>query len=268
MTEAWYDHSASDNLFVRKMHYAEKKMAGYSFWPQAGWDGIFQMLGDVITSNQGEVRVNTPAHQVVIRKGQVEGVLISENQPDMPGELPAQQFVRTDTVICTLPVWNVLDVVPEEDLPDWYASNIKYLAQDKFKICWLGYYIASRDPIFSKDEKELCTWLSAPNSGLGGFAFLNSALDPGVAPDGYHLWVCGATFEGNRGKKWVATKIREFDEDLKIMFPDMDKKGILWNEKRISIYQAAAAHPYAADRHDVFQQVQPLHTEAEEHGHP
>ena len=27
MTEDWWDHSASDNLYVRKMHYTEKRMA-------------------------------------------------------------------------------------------------------------------------------------------------------------------------------------------------------------------------------------------------
>ena len=46
MTEDWWDHSASDNLFVRKMHYAEKRSAAYSFWPEKGWDGLFQDLAD------------------------------------------------------------------------------------------------------------------------------------------------------------------------------------------------------------------------------
>jgi phytoene dehydrogenase-like protein len=34
MTENWWDHSASDNLFNRKMHYEEKRTAAYSFWPE------------------------------------------------------------------------------------------------------------------------------------------------------------------------------------------------------------------------------------------
>ena len=44
LTEKWYDHSASDNLYVRKMHYQEKQTAGYSFWPVGGWDGMFHTL--------------------------------------------------------------------------------------------------------------------------------------------------------------------------------------------------------------------------------
>ena len=57
MTEDWWDHSASDNLFVRKMHYAEKRSAAYSFWPEQGWDGMFQDLADAVTENGGEVRL-------------------------------------------------------------------------------------------------------------------------------------------------------------------------------------------------------------------
>src|SRR6188472_490067 len=37
LTDEWYDHSASDNLWVRKMHYEEKHMAAYSCWPGQGW---------------------------------------------------------------------------------------------------------------------------------------------------------------------------------------------------------------------------------------
>ena len=36
ITEEWWDHSASDNLYMRKMHYQEKRIAGYSFWPGQG----------------------------------------------------------------------------------------------------------------------------------------------------------------------------------------------------------------------------------------
>jgi len=39
MAEQWYDHSASENLYVRKMHYEEARIAGYSFWPGQGWAG-------------------------------------------------------------------------------------------------------------------------------------------------------------------------------------------------------------------------------------
>jgi len=233
MTEEWYDHSASDNLFVRKLHYGEKRMAGYSFWPEAGWDGIFGILKEVILKNGGEVRLHTPVHRVVIHKGQVEGVIVSEGEPSVPGELAERKMIQADKVVCTVPVWNVLEVVSEDDLPQWYSEQIKYLAQEKFKVCWLGYYVASREPIFALDPKEMCTWLSAPKSRLGGFAFLNSALDPKVAPQGAHLWVCGATFLGTRSKEWVDRKIKEFDEDLRVMFPALGGEAVIWKKRHL-----------------------------------
>ena len=67
MTDEWYDHSASDNLYVRKMHYAEKRMAGYSFWPGQGWDGLFQDLPTRSSSTAARCssarRVETGAHR-------------------------------------------------------------------------------------------------------------------------------------------------------------------------------------------------------------
>ena len=59
MTDDWYDHSASDNLYVRKMHYSEKRMAGYSFWPEQGWDGLFQ---DLARRGHRERRRGAPRH--------------------------------------------------------------------------------------------------------------------------------------------------------------------------------------------------------------
>ena len=38
--EPW-EHSASENLFIRKLHYERKRTAGYSFWPMGGWDALW-----------------------------------------------------------------------------------------------------------------------------------------------------------------------------------------------------------------------------------
>ena len=53
-------------------------------------------------------------------------------------------------------------VVPEEELPDWYAGQIRYLAQDKYKIAWLGLYLATEEPVSQYDPRELSTWLRTP----------------------------------------------------------------------------------------------------------
>ena len=76
MTENWWDHSASDNLWVRKMHYEEARMAAYSCWPGQGWDGLWRDLWDAITERGGSVRLSTPAGRVLIEDGKILGVTI------------------------------------------------------------------------------------------------------------------------------------------------------------------------------------------------
>ena len=58
-------------------------------------------------------------------------------------------------MISTLPVWNVLRVVPESALPDWYTAQIRFLAQDHLRISWLGLYLATKEPVHAIDAREL-----------------------------------------------------------------------------------------------------------------
>ena len=124
MTEHWYDHSASDNLYVRKLHYAEKRSAAYSFWPEQGWDGLFQDLADALTENGGELRLGTSVERVVIENGEVKGIEIARQPRILPNERFEDELIEADCVISTLPVWHVLNVVPEWELPDWYVAQI------------------------------------------------------------------------------------------------------------------------------------------------
>ena len=63
--------------------------------------------------------------------------------PKLPHAVPkplsvedAAEIIEAPCVISTLPVWHVLKVVPEDELPDWYTGQIRYLAQDRFRIAW------------------------------------------------------------------------------------------------------------------------------------
>ena len=200
MTDDWYDHSASDNLYVRKMHYSEARMAGYSFWPKQGWDGMFQDLHDAVIENGGEVLLGTPADSVIIENGEVKGVMLGRDKV-LPNEFMEGEVLEADAVISTLPVWNVLRVVPESALPDWYTAQIKFLAQDHLRISWIGLYLATREEVHALDPREISTWLHAPTSRLSGFCFNQSAMDPSTAPEGVNLMVAGGIIPGAQGAR-------------------------------------------------------------------
>ena len=199
MTDNWYDHSASDNLYVRKMHYGETRMAGYSFWPGQGWDGLFQDLHDAVIEHGGEVLMGTPVETVVIEDSVVKGVMLGRDKV-LPNEIFEGEVLEADAVISTLPVWNVLRVVPESELPDWYAAQIKYVAQDHLRISWLGLYLATHEPVCAIDPREIATWLHAPKSRLSGFFFNMTAMDPTTSPEGTNLFVAGGIIPGEKAR--------------------------------------------------------------------
>ena len=123
LTEEWWDHSASDNLYVRKLHYAEKRMAGYSFWPEQGWDGLFQDLADAFTEHGGELQLGRSVERVLVENRQVQGIARGAAAADHPERgRSRRRSIEADVVISTLPVWHVLNVVPEWELPDWYVG--------------------------------------------------------------------------------------------------------------------------------------------------
>ena len=169
LTDEWWDHSASDNLYVRKMHYEEKRMAGYSFWPEQGWDGLFRDLADAVAENGGEIRMGTPAERVIIENHEVKGVAVARQPRILPNEVFEDEVVECDAVVSTLPVWDVLNVVPEWELPDWYAGQIRFLAQPHFKVTWLGLYLATEraggDPR-PQGALDLAARAAHPDAGL------------------------------------------------------------------------------------------------------
>ena len=199
MTEPWYDHSASENLYVRKMHYSETRIAGYSFWPGQGWDGMFEDLRDAVVEHGGEVRLGTPVDSVLIEEGAVKGVYLGRDKV-IPNEFLEGEVLEADAVISTLPVWNVLRVVPESALPDWYVAQIRFLAQDHLRISWLGLYLATKEPVHAIDARELATWLHTPKARVSGFMFNMTAMDPSTSPPGTNLYVAGGIIDGVQGQ--------------------------------------------------------------------
>ena len=88
----------------------------------------------------------------MIEDGVVKGVMLGRDKV-MPNEFLEGEVLEADCVISTLPVWNVLRVVPESALPDWYVSQIRYVAQDHLRISWIGLYMATREETFALDPQ-------------------------------------------------------------------------------------------------------------------
>lgn len=232
MTESWYDHSASENLYVRKMHYEEAHVAGYSFWPGQGWDGMFRDLRDAVVEHGGEVRLGTPVDSVIVEGGEVKGAVLG-GERILPNEFLEGEVLEAPCVISTLPVWSVLRVVPESALPDWYVAQIRFLAQDHLRISWLGLYLATREQVHVGSERELATWLHTPTARVSGFMFNQSAMDPTSAPEGVNLIVAGGIIPGAKARDvgYLTRQFDAFERDLKDMYPGL--RGAYWRRRHL-----------------------------------
>ncbi|HEY1966500.1 MAG TPA: FAD-dependent oxidoreductase [Pseudonocardia sp.] len=233
MTDNWYDHSASDNLYVRKMHLAERNTAAYSCWPGQGWDGMWRDLADAITTHGGELRLGTSAQRVVIENGEVKGVAIAREPRILPNEFFEEEILEAPCVISTLPVWHVLNVVPREELPEWYTAQIEFLAQDRFRIAWLGLYLATEEPATRYDPRELATWTATPSTNCSGFMFNQTAMDPSCSPPGTYLHVMGAIVPGSKGRdqRWLRETMIAFERDAAQMWPVFREP--LWRRRHL-----------------------------------
>lgn len=223
MTETWEDHSASDNLWVRKMHYEEMNTAAYSFWPEGGWDAMFEDLRDAIVEHGGEVLTGTSVSRVLVEDGRVRGVTLPRPS-ELPNAIFEDDLVEASCVVSTLPVWNVLQVVDRAVLPDWYVDQILMLAQDKWRITWAGLYLGTDESVEIIDRRELATFLHTPRARCSGYMFEMTAMDPSVAPEGNHLYVTGAMLPGSKGKDrvYLKKKFDEFEQDVLQMWPKFD----------------------------------------------
>ncbi|MGH9247052.1 MAG: phytoene desaturase family protein [Acidimicrobiales bacterium] len=233
LTDEWYDHSASDNLWVRKMHYEEKHMAAYSCWPEQGWDGMWKDLADAIVEHGGELRFGVGVDRVLIENGAVKGVALPRQPRVLPNEVFEDDVVDAECVISTLPVWNVLNVVPEWELPDWYAGQIRYLAQDRYRVSWLNLYLATEEPVTMYDERELSTWLATPHSPTPGYMFDQAAMDPDSAPAGMHLYTLGGVIPGEHGRdrRYLLDMFERFERGVIEMYPGL--ANYVWRRRTL-----------------------------------
>jgi phytoene dehydrogenase-like protein len=151
----------------------------------------------------------------------------------LPNEFLEGDVLEADCVISTLPVWNVLDVVPESELPDWYVAQIRHLAQDDLRISWLGLYLATREPVHAVEPTEIATWLHAPTSRLSGFCFNMSAMDPTTAPEGVNLVVAGGIIPGSKAHDlgYLRRMFDLFEDDLGTMYPGL--RQAYWRRRHL-----------------------------------
>ncbi|MEV5848559.1 FAD-dependent oxidoreductase [Streptomyces sp. NPDC051985] len=231
ITDKWYDHSASENLYVRKMHYDLKRTAGYSFWPMGGWEKLWKEMGDALVARGGELRLSSTVRRVLVEDGSVVGVRLRD--PERPGSDDGETL-EADAVVVNAPVWNLPGLFDDGVLPANLLQRVRMLANNRNRACWLGYWIAAKEPVIAMSEREMASFKATPRTGLGGFTLNFTGYDPGVSPPGEYLTCVGAAFDAAEhygDKEWLDRKFHEFWLDIEEMLPAA--RGALWTKKHL-----------------------------------
>lgn len=226
ITTKWWEHSASENLFTRKLHYSTKRTAGYSFWPMGGWNKLWTEMADAFTGLGGELRYGADVQQVIVEGGAIRGVTLRPERGATRGEV-----IAADEVVVSLPVWDLPKLFGNDALPWDLMGRIKYLADNRNRACWLGYWIAAKEPVIAMTEREMASFMSTPRCGLPGFTLNFTGYDPGVSPDGEYLTCVGASFDATENygdKAWYDRKYAELWADIEEMMPAA--RGALWKK--------------------------------------
>jgi glycine/D-amino acid oxidase-like deaminating enzyme len=230
ITDKWYDHSASENLYVRKMHYERKRTAGYSFWPMGGWEALWKRMAARFEQLGGTLLHPATVEEVLVERGTIAGVVLRDREAaDKRGDV-----LEADHVVVSAPVWELGKLFGEGVLPWNLLQRIKMLAHNRNKACWLGYWIAAKEPVIGMSEREMSSFQSTPRTGLGGYTLCFTGYDADVSPSGEYLTCAGAAFDATEhygDRAWIERKFHEFWLDIEEMMPAA--KSALWRKPHL-----------------------------------
>ena len=86
---------------------------------------------------------------------------------------------------------------------------------------WLGLYLATEEPVYHYDPRELAAWMHDPVTGLAGWFFTQSAVDPHSAPEGLHLHIMGGIVDplDASDPSYVRDTFPKWEEGLYQLYP-------------------------------------------------
>ncbi len=218
-----HEHSASENLYVRKLHYSLKRTAGYSFYPLGGWVKLWDAIAEAFRGLGGELLMPASVQRVLVEDDAVRGVRLADGM-----------LIEAAEVVVSVPVWNLPRLFEDGVLPWDLLQRIELLRKNRNRACWLGYWIAAKEPVVAMTEREMASFFATPRAGLPGFTLNFTGYDPSVSPPGEYLTCVGAAFDavdhfGDRA--WIERKFAELWLDIEEMLPMA--KHALWKKPHL-----------------------------------
>ena len=102
----------------------------------------------------------------------------SRTAPCTGVELPTATVIEAAEVVVSVPVWNLPRLFDDGVLPWDLLERIQLLRENRNRACWLGYWIAAKEPVIAMTEREMASFFATPRTGLPGFTLNFTGYDP------------------------------------------------------------------------------------------
>lgn len=98
-----------------------------SYWVKGGSGAIAGPLIEAIEERGGEIRTNSAVSRILIENGRARGVAVDQGQRRVPTELLDTQTIEAPVVVSAVAIWDVFNILSEDDLSPWYADRLRHL---------------------------------------------------------------------------------------------------------------------------------------------
>ena len=128
-TRAIPDDFSAGALFysVKKQYEVLGGFPSQSYWVKGGSGAIAGPLIEAIEERGGEIRTNSAVSRILIENRRVRGVAVDQGARRVPTELLDTQTIEAPVVVSAVALWDVFDILSEDDLSPWYVDRIRHL---------------------------------------------------------------------------------------------------------------------------------------------
>ncbi len=68
-------------------------------------------------------------------------------------------------MVVNAPVWDLPRLFDDGVLPWDLLQRVKLLPTNRNRACWLGYWIAAKEPVIAMTEREMASFFATPRDG-------------------------------------------------------------------------------------------------------
>lgn len=224
-----YEMSAGEILYIARDNLRKKKNFLTAAYPKGGMLGIIEPQRQAFEEAGGTLMLDTEVDSVLFDGAAVKGVALKKKSlSPYTGwfYMDDLTMIEAPVVVCALPLWSldaILDMNPETAvLPDWWIKRFEDLKYETTGL--IGYTIALNEPVH--DKPNFLSAFKLDNTGVPFQAFVPTAFDPGVAPEGKSIMQTDCVVEPDQifDKFELERLLASMWIDICEMFPGIEEK--------------------------------------------